>query len=155
MAIIALAYLLDLFLEFEEDNLWTHLHLHETLLLIYRPGCASMYSWKEGLNHCDASDSTRQPTLEDVSTLRQDSWIYVARIFLTEISSSSIVIMKVNNSSDKGIKDSQTDFEPTVTACYQQDENDLPCFSLPEIHERKSHQVVSGTLYGERWPARL
>jgi hypothetical protein len=31
MAIIALAYLLDLFLEFEEDNLWTHLHLHESL----------------------------------------------------------------------------------------------------------------------------
>lgn len=41
---------------------------------------------------------------------------------------------------DYGFEDTQTDFEPTVTACYQQDENDLPCFSLPEIHERKSHQ---------------
>uniref|UniRef100_K1S071 Uncharacterized protein n=1 Tax=Magallana gigas TaxID=29159 RepID=K1S071_MAGGI len=59
---------------------------YNTLLLIYRPGCASMYSWKEGFNHCDASYSTRQPTLEDVSTLQHDSWIYVARIFLPEIS---------------------------------------------------------------------
>lgn len=40
----------------------------------------------------------------------------------------------------KCFADTQTDFVPTVTACYQQDENDLPCFSLPEIHERKSHQ---------------
>nr|XP_034337102.1 uncharacterized protein LOC105328110 isoform X7 [Crassostrea gigas] len=144
------------------------------LLLIYRPGCASMYSWKEGLNHCDASYSTRQPTLEDVSTLQHDSWIYVARIFLPEISEgSSIVIIKVKNSSNKGKRDfpdpdkclryhvnektamfgdckekqnvqclnyTQTDFEATVTACYQPDKNDLPCFSLPKIHERKSDQ---------------
>lgn len=186
------------------------------LLLIYRPGCASMYSWKEGLNHCDTSDDTRQPTLEDVSILRNDSWIYVARILLPELSEgSSIVIIKVKNSSNKGIRDctncsvscpcivfnrnrsslisqqqnmepgihyilhdygfedfpdpdeclkyhvnkkaamfgdckekqniqclnyTQTDFEATVTACYQPDKNDLPCFSLPKIHERKSDQ---------------
>lgn len=36
--------------------------------------------------------------------------------------------------------DSQTDFEPTVTACYQQDKNDSQCFSLPELHERKTYQ---------------
>lgn len=36
--------------------------------------------------------------------------------------------------------DTQTDFEPTVTACYQPDKNDLTCFSLPKIHERKSDQ---------------
>lgn len=56
--------------------------LLSALLLVYRPGCASMYSWREGLYHCDASDGTRQPTMEDVSTLRQDSWIFAAKFFL-------------------------------------------------------------------------
>nr|XP_034337101.1 uncharacterized protein LOC105328110 isoform X6 [Crassostrea gigas] len=168
------------------------------LMLIYRPGCASMYSWKEGLIHCDTSDDTRQPTLEDVSILRNDSWIYVARIFLPQISedctncsdSCPCIVFNRNRSSlisqrskmepgihyilhDYGFEDfpdpdeclkyhvnkkaamfgdckekqniqclnyTQTDFEATVTACYQPDKNDLPCFSLPKIHERKSDQ---------------
>uniref|UniRef100_A0A8W8KG32 Uncharacterized protein n=1 Tax=Magallana gigas TaxID=29159 RepID=A0A8W8KG32_MAGGI len=130
------------------------------LLLIYRPGCASMYSWKEGLNHCDASYSTRQPTLEDVSTLQHDSWIYVARIFLPEISEDfpdpdKCLRYHVNEKTAmfgdckekqnvQCLNYTQTDFEPTVTACYQQDENNLPCFSLPKIHEQKNHQGKGG-----------
>lgn len=75
------------------------------LLLIYRPGCASNYTWKDGLIYCDRSDDTRQPTLEDVSTLLHDSWLYAARIFLPGVSEgASIVIMKVNNSADKETK---------------------------------------------------
>lgn len=60
--------------------------LFSALLLIYRPGCASNYTWKDGLIHCDESDDTRQPTLEDVSTLLHDSWLFAARIFLPGMS---------------------------------------------------------------------